>query len=68
MSKDLVLTDDQVLQPVLNVLSKQDAKTLVELKNSLTKTWQTKQIFRTEVEMKYSVLNQGKFPTKASRY
>ena len=68
MSKDLVLTDDQVLQPVLNVLSEQDAKTLVELKNSLTKTWQTKQIFRTEVEMKYSVLNQGKFPTKASRY
>ena len=32
MSKDLVLTDDQVLQPVLNVLSEQDAKTLVELK------------------------------------
>lgn len=68
MSKDIVLTDDQVLQPVLNVLSENDAKTLVELKDSLTKTWQTNQIFRTETEAKYSVLNHSKFPTKASRY
>lgn len=34
----------------------------------LKKTWETKQIFRTETEMRVSVLNDGYHPTNASKY
>lgn len=68
MKNNLVLTNDNVLNPVLQVLDDTDAKALVKLKETLTESWQTKQIFRTETEAKYSVLNHSSFPTKASRY
>ena len=68
MSELMTLTDDQVLAPVLSTLDERDAKVLVELKDELTNVWKTKQIFRTDTEAKYSVLNHSKFPTKASRY
>ena len=34
----------------------------------MTDTWTKKQIFRTETEMRISVLNDGKHPTQASKY
>ena len=34
----------------------------------LRDTWTKKQIFRTETEMRFSVLNDFKYPTKASKY
>ena len=68
MKNNLVLTNDNVLNPVLQVLDDTDAKALVKLKETLTESWKTKQIFRTQTEAKYSVLNHSSFPTKASRY
>ena len=64
--KDLVATED--LKPILNVLKKEDAQTIVALKEELTDNWTKKQIFRTETEMRISVLNDGKHPTAASKY
>ena len=64
--KDLVVTDD--LKPILSVLKEEDAQTIVELKEELTDNWTKKQIFRTETEMRISVLNDGKHPTAASKY
>ena len=63
---DLAITDD--LKPILSVLKQEDAQSRVALKDELTDTWTKKQIFRTETEMRISVLNDGKHPTQASKY
>jgi hypothetical protein len=65
-STDLTITDD--LKPILEVLKEEDAKAIIALKEELTDTWTKKQIFRTETEMRVSVLNDGKHPTQASKY
>ena len=65
-TKDLAITDD--LKPILSVLKEEDAQAIVKLKDELTDTWTKKQIFRTETEMRISVLNDGKHPTQASKY
>ena len=65
-TKDLVATED--LKPILSVLKTEDAQTIVALKEELTDNWTKKQIFRTETEMRISVLNDGKHPTSASKY
>ena len=65
-TKDLAITDD--LKPVLSVLKEEDAQAIVALREELTDTWTKKQIFRTETEMRISVLNDGKHPTQASKY
>lgn len=65
-TKDLVATED--LKPILSVLKPEDAQTIIALKEELTDNWTKKQIFRTETEMRISVLNDGKHPTAASKY
>lgn len=65
-STDLTITDD--LKPILTVLKEEDAQSIVALREELTDTWTKKQIFRTETEMRVSVLNDGKHPTQASKY
>ena len=65
-TKDLVATED--LKPILSVLKTEDAQTIIALKEELTDNWTKKQIFRTETEMRISVLNDGKHPTSASKY
>ena len=65
-TRDLAITDD--LKPILSVLKQEDAQAIVALKEELTDTWTKKQIFRTETEMRISVLNDGKHPTQASKY
>ena len=39
-----------------------------ELTNELRDTWTKKQMFRTKTEMEFSVLNDAKYPTNASKY
>ena len=50
------------------ILDESDFRNLMSIKDELKDTWLKKQIFRTETEMRYSVLNNGSFPTKASKY
>ncbi len=50
------------------MLKKEDNKFLKELKVELEDTHNKAQLYRTETEMRYSVLNDGRFPTKASKY
>ena len=64
--KELVITDD--LKPVLEMLTPDDAGAVVELREELGDNWRKKQIFRTETEMRISVLNDAKHPTNASKY
>ena len=64
--KELVITDD--LKPVLEMLTPDDAGAIVELREELGDNWRKKQIYRTETEMRISVLNDAKHPTNASKY
>jgi len=50
------------------MLKKEHNKFLQELKAELEDTHNKAQKYRTETEMRYSVLNDGRFPTKASKY
>ena len=66
MSKELQITED--LREIVNVLNEEDANTILSLKDELVDNWHKKQIFRTETEMRGSVLNDAKHPTNASKY
>jgi hypothetical protein len=51
-----------------NLLDKDDYSNFKKLTDELRDTWTKKQIFRTETEMRVSVLSDFKFPTNASKY
>jgi hypothetical protein len=64
--RDLAVTED--LQAVLNILKPEEAEIVLALKEELTDNWKKKQIFRTETEMRISVLNDAVHPTAGSKY
>ncbi len=66
MTKELKITED--LKEIVSVLNEEDAQTILLLKDELVDNWHKKQIFRTETEMRVSVLNDAKHPTNASKY
>lgn len=51
-----------------NFLEKGDLSELLKMKDELQDSFEKKQIWRTETEIEFSVLNDLKFPTKASKY
>ena len=51
-----------------NLLDPKEVQQFKELTEELRDTWTKKQIFRTETEMRFSVLNDLKHPTNASKY
>ena len=63
--KDLVDKESDNLHNILDPNDVTDFKGMVD---ELRDTWTKKQIFRTETEMRFSVLNDMKYPTKASKY
>lgn len=68
MNKENSLEVTEDLKPILAVLKEEDAKEILVLKDELADNWNKKQIFRTETEMRISVLNDAKHPTQASKY
>lgn len=65
-NNQLAIPED--LKNILAVLKPEDAKEVLRLKEELADNWNKKQIFRTETEMRVSVLNDAKHPTPASKY
>jgi hypothetical protein len=51
-----------------NILDKEDVKEFKKLIPELQDTWHKKQMFRTETEMRFSVLSDNKYPTRAAKY
>ena len=51
-----------------NLLDPNDVKEFSQLTNELRDTWTKKQMFRTETEMRMSVLQDAKYPTNAAKY
>jgi hypothetical protein len=66
--RNIVPTFSNQKQYLCEILDETDFSKLVSLKEELKDTWTKKQIFRTETEMRVSVLNDAKHPTKASKY
>lgn len=64
--RELTISED--LQHILDVLKPADAQAVLVLKEELADNWNKRQIFRTETEMRISVLNDGVHPTPASKY
>lgn len=56
------------LQPIQSVLEEKDLSQLQQIADELSDSWEKNQIFRTDTEARYAVLNDFKFPTKASKY
>ena len=51
-----------------NLLDPNDVKEFKAMTDELRDTWTKKQVFRTETEMRFSVLNDYKYPTKGAKY
>jgi len=51
-----------------NILDKKDVQHFKKLIPELKDTWMKKQMFRTETEMRFSVLSDNKYPTRAAKY
>ena len=49
------------------ILDKDDVKSFKKLIPELQDTWMKKQMFRTETEMRFSVLSDNKYPTRGNR-
>ena len=73
MSDDIIKKDIKQLiekeTPNLNnLLSKEDVSIFKEMTQELRDTWHKKQMFRTETEARFSVLQDNRYPTKAAKY
>lgn len=76
MTKDITTKDKRYNLPITteqihyldSVLTKKDIVDFKELLPELKDTWLKKQGYRTETEMRISVLNDGRYPTKGSKY
>ena len=64
---NLPITTEQI-HYVDKVLTTEDVDDFKKLLPELKDNWVKKQMFRTETEMRISVLNDGRYPTKASKY
>ena len=66
--RDIIAASEANVNHLAQVLDTNDFKALKELKDELKDTWHKKQVFRTETEMRMSVLQDAKYPTKAAKY
>ena len=63
--KDIIQKEEIHLN---NLLEKEDLSSFKNMVDELRDTWTKKQMFRTETEARFSVLQDNRYPTKASKY
>ena len=63
--KELIQKEEPNLN---NLLEKEDLSSFKLMVDELRDTWGKKQMFRTETEARFSVLQDNKYPTKAAKY
>tara|TARA_B100000085_G_scaffold240703_1_gene231224 strand:+ start:123 stop:815 length:693 start_codon:yes stop_codon:yes gene_type:complete len=73
MSDDIIKKDIKSLiedetPNLTNLLSSEDVSAFKEMTEELRDTWHKKQMFRTETEARFSVLQDNRYPTKAAKY
>lgn len=68
MTENTELQNKSTFNTLINYLNDEDVKAVIGIKDELFDNWKKKQIFRTDTEMRVSVLNDAKFPTRPSKY
>ena len=68
MKKDVKEVIQQEETHLNNLLEPSDLKDFKGMVDELRDTWTKKQMFRTETEARFSVLQDNRYPTKASKY
>ena len=73
MSDDIIKKDikslvEKEIPNLNNLLSPEEVSDFQSMTEELRDTWTKKQMFRTQTEMEFSVLNDAKYPTKAAKY
>ena len=68
MKKDVREVIQQEEPHLNNLLSQEDLSSFKGMVDELRDTWTKKQMFRTETEARFSVLQDNRYPTKASKY
>jgi len=63
--KDLIQQEESHLN---NLLEQEDLNSFKGMVEELRDTWTKKQMFRTETEARFSVLQDNRYPTKAAKY
>jgi len=63
--KDLIQKEETHLN---NLLEQEDLNSFKGMVEELRDTWTKKQMFRTETEARFSVLQDNRYPTKAAKY
>ena len=66
--RNIVSIIEQEHNHLNNILDDDQFKQFKELTSELKDTWHKKQVFRTETEMRVSVLDDGRYPNKAAKY
>ena len=66
--RDIQAITSAQVQHLDKILDKKDIEEFRKLIPELKDTWVKRQIYRTETEMRLSVLNDGRHPTKGSKY
>ena len=68
IKKDIKHLIEQETPNLNNLLSPEEVSDFKSMTEELRDTWTKKQMFRTETEMEFSVLNDAKYPTNAAKY
>ena len=63
--KELIQREEPNLN---NLLEKEDLSAFKGMVDELRDTWSKKQMFRTETEARFSVLQDNRYPTRAAKY
>jgi len=66
--RNIVSIIEQEHNHLNNILDDDQFKQFKELTSELKDTWHKKQVFRTETEMRVSVLYDGRYPNRAAKY
>ena len=66
--RNIISVIEQEHNHLNNILDPEQFKEFKELTSELKDTWHKKQVFRTETEMRVSVLDDGRYPNKAAKY
>ena len=73
MSDDIIKKDiKQLIEKetpnLTNLLSQEDVSVFKQMTEELRDTWHKKQMFRTETEARFSVLQDNRYPTRGAKY
>ena len=68
IKKDIKQLIEKETPNLTNLLSQEDVSVFKQMTEELRDTWHKKQMFRTETEARFSVLQDNRYPTKGAKY